>query len=237
MGTSALSEKSFFDQFLDIDTGCYREIVHFYEDFKMDLLCLDSRPRFIMQVCYVEALFEMGKYKEVLMQVDEAIENAIIFDYSVIDGVDVYYNLIFKKAVALNHLGVFNESMRLTRQLLSIDPNEPYVRYFYKSNIIRQSHRLVVPTRVFFISGLLTTAFLMSAELLIIRPFFMDMEPITASIRNYVFLFAIIVFVTGEISRLLLNEWQCRNDFNNIQKEKKMKSGMIRLTSSKKEKP
>ena len=104
MGISTEYEQTIFDRFLSIDSGAYRDIVHFYEDYRDRLYSMDALKRFEIQACYVEALFEMGKYREVLFIIDDTIETAIVFDYSRLFGVDIYFNLLLKKAVALFQL-------------------------------------------------------------------------------------------------------------------------------------
>ncbi len=223
MNISTEYDHSIFDQFLAIESGAHREIVHFYEDHRDQLNTLDTLKRFEIQVCYVEALFEMGKYKEVLFNIDDTIETAIVFDYSRLFGVDIYFNLLLKKAVALFQLHKVEESSILTKQLLSMSPEEPNVRFFFKEILLFQCRKLVLPTRVFFISGLITTTFLMAFELLVIWPFYEELGPTITKIRNLLFLFSVLIFISGEASRFLLMEWQSFMHFNFVKKHNVIK--------------
>ncbi|MBK8603454.1 MAG: hypothetical protein IPN87_10345 [Saprospiraceae bacterium] len=189
MGISTEYEQTIFDRFLSIDSGAYRDIVHFYEDYRDRLYSLDALKRFEIQACYVEALFEMGKYREVLFIIDDTIETAIVFDYSRLFGVDIYFNLLLKKAVALFQLHKTDESLIVTKQLLSMCPDEPNVRFFFKEIMLYQCRKLVLPTRVFFISGLITTTVLMAFEILIIWPFYNEISDTVTKVRNLLFLF------------------------------------------------
>lgn len=218
MNISTEYDHSIFDQFLAIESGAHRDIVHFYEDHRDHLNSLDTLKRFEIQICYVEALFEMGKYKEVLFNVDDAIETAIVYDYSRLFGVDIYFNLLLKKAVSLFQLHKVEESAIVTKQLLSMSPEEPNVRFFFKEILLFQCRKLVLPTRVFFISGLITTTFLMAFELLIIWPFYEELGATITKIRNLLFLFSVLIFVSGEASRFLLMEWQSFIHFNLVKK-------------------
>ena len=92
MSFTYVSDRSLFDRFITIETGSYREIIHFYEDYRENINRLEVRQRYEVYVSYLEALFEMGKYAEVLLYVDEAIETAIESDYSKLLGVDIYFN-------------------------------------------------------------------------------------------------------------------------------------------------
>lgn len=52
-----------------------------------------------------------------------------------------------------------------------MNPDEPNVRYFFKEIMMNRSRKLVLPTRVFFIAGVITTTILMAIEALVIMPF------------------------------------------------------------------
>jgi len=220
MAISTGYEQSIFDRFLAIESGSFRELVHFYEDHRSQIYTLDIKKRFEIHVSYIEALFEMGKYKEVLFNIDDAIETAIVFDYSTLFGADIYFNLLMKKAVALYQTGRVEESLDVTRQLLSMCPDEPNVRHFFKEIVLFRCRKLVLPTRVFFISGLITTTFLMAFELLVVWPFYEEMGETVSRIRNLLFLFSVMIFISGELSRFLLMEWQAFVHFNFIKKQK-----------------
>ena len=228
MGISTEYEQTIFDRFLSIDSGAYRDIVHFYEDYRDRLYSLDALKRFEIQACYVEALFEMGKYREVLFIIDDTIETAIVFDYSRLFGVDIYFNLLLKKAVALFQLHKTDESLIVTKQLLSMCPDEPNVRFFFKEIMLYQCRKLVLPTRVFFISGLITTTVLMAFEILIIWPFYNEISDTVTKVRNLLFLFSVLIFLSGESSRFLLMEWQSFLHFNFIKKQKDIKSKTLK---------
>ena len=228
MGISTDFERSIFDKFLTIESGSYREIVHFYEDYRDKMFSLDVKRRFEIHVCYIEALFEMGKYKEVLFNIDDAIETAIVFDYSTLFGIDIYFNLLLKKAVALFQLSKVDESLSVTKQLLSMSPDEPNVRYFFKEIMLYKCRKLVLPTRVFFISGLITTTVLMAFELLVVWPFYNEIGESVTRIRNILFLFSVLIFISGEASRFLLMEWQALIHINFLKRQKNQKGFSIK---------
>jgi len=227
MGISTDFERSIFERFLAIESGSYREIVHFYEDYRDRIFSLDVQKRFEIHVCYIEALFEMGKYKEVLFNIDDAIETAIVFDYSTLFGADIYFNLLLKKAVALYHLHKVEESLIVTKQLLSMSPDEPNVRFFFKEIMLFKCRKLVLPTRVFFISGLITTTVLMAFELLVVWPFYNEIGESVTRIRNILFLFSVLIFISGEASRFLLMEWQAFVHINFLKKQKTQKDDPV----------
>ncbi|MCO6460514.1 MAG: hypothetical protein J5I59_03865 [Saprospiraceae bacterium] len=219
-----ISDQSVFDRFLAIESGSYREMVHFYEDYRDTITRLDIRQRFELYVCYIEALFEMGKYAEVLLHIDDAIEATITSNYSELLGVDIYFNLLMKKAVSLYQTGKVEESEKITTQLLSMNPDEPNVRFFFKDNLMHRYRKLVLPTRVFFIAGVISTMIIMAIEVLVIIPFYSEYIDVISRVRNILFLFSILIFISGEASRFLLMEWQAFLQIRLLRKQKNILS-------------
>ena len=223
MSISTDRNQTLFAGFLDIRTGLHRDIIHFYEDYRAEIRLMDIRERFEIQACYIEALYAMEKYREVLLHVDEVIETAIDHHFSRLYGIDFYFNLLAKKAMSYFHSGRSAEATHLLLQLLYIEPHDSVIRSYYKHTLLRKSLPLVTPTRVFYISGLLTTIILMTFELLVIWPFYEDLDPFISKIRNVVFIGAIVIFIFGELVRLLAAEWQVRYKVRQIIAQKNSK--------------
>ncbi|HQU96093.1 MAG TPA: hypothetical protein PKY97_04625 [Saprospiraceae bacterium] len=227
MSFTYVSDRSLFDRFITIETGSYREIIHFYEDYRENINRLEVRQRYEVYVSYLEALFEMGKYAEVLLYVDEAIETAIESDYSKLLGVDIYFNLLMKKAVALYQTGRYDDSFQITIQLLSMNPDEPNVKFFFKEALMHRYRKFVLPTRVFFIAGVITTMLIMAFEVLVIIPFYSEFIDIVSRIRNILFLFSILIFISGEASRYLMMEGQVFLQIKYLKNQKKSTNRQI----------
>jgi len=223
---STENNHTLFMGFLRIPIGSYREVVHFYEDYRSEIAQLGFQEQFEIQACYIEALFAMEKYREVLFQVDNVIETAIAFNFSRMWGVDIYFNLLCKKAMSLYHMGRIEEAGKLAVQLLYIDPRDVVIKNFYKHLLLRKSLHLVTPTRVFYISGLLTTILLMMFELLVIWPFYNELDPLIGKVRNIVFIGAIVVFIMGEVFRLVAMEWRTRIKIKQILQQKSLNKKM-----------
>ncbi len=227
MSFTYVSDRSLFDRFITIETGSYREIIHFYEDYRENINRLEVRQRYEVYVSYLEALFEMGKYAEVLLYVDEAIETAIESEYSKLLGVDIYFNLLMKKAVALYQTGRYDDSFQITIQLLSMNPDEPNVKFFFKEALMHRYRKFVLPTRVFFIAGVITTMLIMAFEVPVIIPFYSEFIDIVSRIRNILFLFSILIFISGEASRYLMMEGQVFLQIKYLKNQKKSTNRQI----------
>ena len=227
MSFTYVSDRSLFDRFITIETGSYREIIHFYEDYRENINRLEVRQRYEVYVSYLEALFEMGKYAEVLLYVDEAIETAIESEYSKLLGVDIYFNLLMKKAVALYQTGRYDDSFQITIQLLSMNTDEPNGKFFFKEALMHRYRKFVLPTRVFFIAGVITTMLIMAFEVLVIIPFYSEFIDIVSRIRNILFLFSILIFISGEASRYLMMEGQVFLQIKYLKNQKKSTNRQI----------
>lgn len=195
--------------FFKIPVGSHREIVNFYEDHRFNISELSESDQFKIQVCYVESLFELGKYKELLLQIDDFIEKSLEYNTQV-SQLDIFYNLLYRKAVAHYQLGQIPQAQTIVKQLLAMDPDDTKVIQFYKHLLLMDMRYLALPSRVFFISGLLTTTLLMLLELLVIIPFFEDIFPMVSRIRNIIFISSISVFFIGEAARYVIMLWKTK---------------------------
>lgn len=220
MKISTINSQTLYAEFLTIRTGSYRDIVHFYEDYRDEICRIEPEVQFKIQVCFIEALFAMGKYREMLIHLDETIETSLDEEMNRLFDFDIYFNLLAKKAMALFYTGKVDEAGQLALQLLYISPEDQEIRHFYRQILLRKSLPLVTPTRVFYISGLLTTIALMVFELLVIWPFYKELDPAIARIRNIVFVAAILVFTFGELFRIAVSEWQTNSRINKITRSK-----------------
>ena len=220
MKISTVNSTTLYAGFLTIRPGSYRDIVHFYEDYRDEISNMEPEYQFKIQVCYIEALYAMEKYRELLVHLDDTIELSLDEEMNRLFYFDIYFNLLAKKAMALFHTGKIEEAESLALQLLYIEPEDQEIRHFYRQILLRKSLLLVTPTRVFYISGLLTTIVLMVFELLVIWPFYDDLDPTIARIRNIVFIGAILIFIFGELFRIALSEWQTNTRINKIIRSK-----------------
>src|SRR5690625_6776353 len=94
-----------------------------------------------LQIIYIEAHNQNGKYELFLRKVDETIEDVIRYNFESDPDDKIFEKLLFKKATALFHQGHVEKSEYITRELLKINLEETLyqallTRIFYKKNEI-----------------------------------------------------------------------------------------------------
>jgi len=66
----------------------------------------------------------------------------------------------------------------------------------------------------------------MMFELLVIWPFYNELDPLIGKVRNIVFIGAIVVFIMGEVFRLAAMEWRTRIKIKQILQQKSLNKKM-----------
>ena len=89
-----------------------------------------------MKYEFVNALFDLGRYEKVLVEIDDLIEYVFLNDVSYSQE-DNFSELIFLKAASTYHMGDYEDAARLSRQLIGLNPRDPVYGELLK-NAIRQ---------------------------------------------------------------------------------------------------
>lgn len=130
---------NFYSSFVNLDKQEFDVIIREYQENKslIDLLAVEQRIE--LQIIYLEALYQIGKYGVFLRQVDHTIEDVIRYNFGDDWDEKIFEKLLFKKATALFHQGYVQKAEYVTRELLKIEQEETLyqallTRIFYKKN-------------------------------------------------------------------------------------------------------
>lgn len=166
------NDNELYIQYFNIGVTSYREKVKFYEQHILNRDALDFESQVDIDLDYLQALFEVGKYHRFLSKVDHYIELVIMENIELHNGEDIYSVLLFKKAACLYNLHQYEASLVILEQLQKIDPgNEVAPRLRYKCT--RQLHKNRDETfRAVSVVSLLCGVSLKVAEILVIEPFY-----------------------------------------------------------------
>jgi tetratricopeptide (TPR) repeat protein len=99
--------------------------VRYYEDYIQKNFDLTIDEKIELEIEYIFALFQLGKYDKVLANIDTVIEKVIFENIEKHNGHDAYLGLLFKKAACYHNLGKFDQCIALCRQLIKIDSTVP----------------------------------------------------------------------------------------------------------------
>ncbi len=181
-----------------IEKSDYKAKVQFYEERRSKINELLSKDKVELDVDYTFALFELGKYYKCLSILDGLIETVIRENILLLDGVDIFHALLFKKAASHYNLGEIKESTKVLEELIKMDSqNETYQTFFKRCyrNEYKQDYK--------WMGGLVVGLFLLAAsiislEILVVRPFYFESAWIVEIARNSIFAIAIFILLAKE---------------------------------------
>lgn len=163
----------------DLDPADYQRIIRLYEEQEDEIGRLDVLEHFELTVYYVNALFHTGAYRQHLLMVDLVIEKSICHNIHEVEGIggDIFHQLLFHKAISAYRLQNFDLASHITRELIRMDRTNDYYTRFLRINLFKSKPQVLQAGRAFFISCILASALLITANLLFIMSFYPDFVP------------------------------------------------------------
>ncbi len=192
-----LSDRHVYDVLLDLDANQYKEYVRIYDSHRLQLTTLKILPRLEVEVGYINALFELGYYDQVLRYIDMPIEDVIVYNVDSVAGQDVYRKLLFQKSASLMHMGRYHESKEIMSSLIRMSENKDFFRMMYAEILFQQEKKWIqrIHYSVLFLWTFSASVILL--ELLIIRMFFDSWIEGTVLVRTVAFLVGLVIFIGG----------------------------------------
>lgn len=209
-----------YRDFKEIDTVAYRKIIRFFEKREEAIGRLEFTEYFELLVCYVDALYEVGAHQKHLRMIDTVIEHSIAHNIHFYKGLDIYSTMLLKKAVSHYHLLQHKEAEYILKELIKMDPEDNEVVSFLKKCLRRKSSKLVSVARASSIFIFLLTAFLISMEVLLIRPFYKMYAPLIENSRITLFIIGLVILVGADLLHRIFVEQTVREFVKNTKKSK-----------------
>lgn len=177
-----------YRDFKEIEPVDYRRIIRFYEEREDAIQQLDFEESFELLAAYVNALFEVGAYQKHLLMVDFAIEMAIRYNIGMYHGEDIFHKLLFRKAASLYNRMEYEQAEYILRELVRIDPAGRDAAQFLKKCLRRREPSFLKTAKAGSILLFMLSAFIISLEVLFVRPFYkLYAEPVEIT-RTAIFL-------------------------------------------------
>ena len=186
-------------EFLEIESGEYREKIRFVQLHREDLNALSLTEYVVVMDAYAEALFEMGRFNTHLGIADHLIELAIMHNVKHVSGRDLYFETLFQKAASLYNLDRIDDAIHILKELLKMDPINDSCRLFLINCYVRQKANTLQTVRKISLVAILVSAVIIAIELILFRPFFQEFVPVVEVIRNALFLSGAGLLVFGEL--------------------------------------
>lgn len=192
-----------FRDFKEIDAANYRRIIRFYEDKEEEIRQMEFQEYFQLLTAYVNALFEVGAYQKHLLMVDIVIEMAIVHNVELYRGEDIYQKMLFRKAASLYNIMDYDKAEYILRELIKIDPYSEDAVLFLRKCLRRKQPAFLHSAKAASIFLFLLSAFVISIEMLFVRPFYKQQADEVEMARTGIFLLGCGV-LAGSI---LIHRW------------------------------
>jgi len=188
-----------YRDFKAIEATDYRQIIHFYEGNEEQVLQLDEQECFELMYAYTNALFEVGYHQKHLLMSDNALAWVIEYNIREHRGEDVFATLLFRKAASFFNLDRNEEARHVLEELVRIDPYDEDVILFLKKCLRRMEPAILNHAKAASIFLLLLTAFIISIEVLFVRPFYKIYVDLIEASRITTFIIACSILAMGTL--------------------------------------
>ena len=227
LSKSTYRHSTLYRHFREIGATEFQAIIRFYERHEVAIENLEANERFDLLIIYTDALFQTNKYQNFLLAADQAIELSIFFNIKSHRGVDVYHDLLFKKAAAHYHLHEDNKTEYVLRELIKMNPHDKLSLLFLRKCRRRIKPLYLMNARAISIFLFLLTAAIIFIEILIVRPIYSNLIDIVEAARICTFLLGILFLAGSDLIHLASINKEVRK-FVNKEKEKKKKTFAIK---------
>jgi tetratricopeptide (TPR) repeat protein len=162
------TKENIVDLYKMIDPQDYLQKVSFFRD-KAPIIChLDQKHQYFFKYEYVQALFDLGRYEEVLTYIDDIIE--YIFLNNIDYRLNTYEHLIFLKTAAHYDLQHYDQAVCLAEQLVGMSPTTIFYqrfleRTYYHQSLHKSQRWRTICMVIILISAILSGVFLMYRDL------------------------------------------------------------------------
>lgn len=185
-------------QYYKMEKDAYHDRVKFFEDFQQDISMLDPDQRIEISIDHLLCLFEIGRYQRYLQFADHVIEHVIYYNIFKYEDLNIYQELIFRKAACLYHLGKRDQCEKILVQLIRMQPDhKPACTLLAICK--RKSHEgILVTFQSLAVVSLIIVLSITVARILLIEPFFDTYLQPFIYIRNACIATAMLAWIGGE---------------------------------------
>jgi tetratricopeptide (TPR) repeat protein len=201
-------------------TKAFRDKVRFYEDNRSIVNQLNYDDRIDIDLDYVLCLFEIGKYHKYLSKVDRLIEVTIVDNIYEYNGVNIYNDLLFKKAACLFNTGQYIKSEKVLKAIVKLEPENRLARTLYGKCKRKQGRDWYEGTKAVAMVLLMSAISIAFMELLIVRPFYNDYVATFSGMKIFFFVSGILSLIGNELylNYIIGKEIGYKFDFEEIKK-------------------
>lgn len=186
-----------YRDFKALEAHNFREVVRYFEKHEAEILQLQFEEYFEILAGYANALFEIGAYRKHTLMADVVIELSIRHNIQDFQGVDIFRQMLFRKAASLYNLYEQDKAEYILRELIKIDATDSDSIRFLDKCRQRQYPVLLNRFRAVSIFLFFLTAAVIAVEVLLIIPFYNMHALAVSQIRIGIFLLGIGAMLAG----------------------------------------
>lgn len=178
--------------------NAFRDKVRYYESNKAQIHYLTYEERIDVDLDYIICLFEIGKYHKFLSKVDALIEVVIIDNIFVYNGLNIYNDLLFKKAACLYNTGQYIKSEKVLKSIVKLDADNTTARALFGKCKRKQGRDWYEGTKAIAVVMLISAVVIALAELLIIKPWYSEFLYSFSMLKFTSFIVGIVALIGNE---------------------------------------
>lgn len=161
-----------FRDFKMLDKRNYHSIVRFCEEHRKAIEALNFDEYFILELNFVNALFETESYKKHIQVANNVIEQSILHNVQYWQGEDIYLKTLHQKALAHYHLQEFRPTLHIVKELIKLKPNDKEYRRLFKRCVALDGAVFLKKIRAIGVLLFLLAASLFIINILVIESFY-----------------------------------------------------------------
>mgnify|MGYP000176448802 CR=1 FL=1 len=188
-------EQQIYNGFISIESDSYQEQIRYYENNRSDIRRLPYEYQTYIECKFAIASYEVKDYYGFLSVVDRLITMVIRDNIYEIDGVDVYKDLLYRKAWATHRVLDYYKADHIFSELVKIDSdNQHYTKGYLKNSIEKKRYEVKYLNATSIILFVLAAA-VICVEILMVRTFYKEWTQMVEYSRNLIFLGGILVLL------------------------------------------
>jgi len=189
--------------FLKIEEKNFAKRINFFERNLNSIEQLPITEKTELELYYVQALFESGKYSHVLRFVDELIERIIINNLVLVKEVDSYRKLIFLKGASQYNTDKIDSAEKTALELIRLEPDNVKYRKLLENCLYKRENKKTLNLKAVCMFLYLLSAAIIAVNLLVVNHFYYQYKELTEVIWKSLFLSASILLVWSFASTYL----------------------------------
>jgi len=194
-----IKNKDFYFEYHRMGSKAFRDKVRYYEDNRSYIGQLKYEERIDVDLDYILCLFEIGKYHKFLSKVDSLVELVIIDNIYDFNGVNIYNDLLFKKAACFFNTGQYIKSEKVLETIVKLEPENNLVRTLYGRCKRKQGRDWYESTKAVAMVMLISAISIAFMELLIVRPFYNNYIATFSGMKIFFFVIGILSLIGNEV--------------------------------------